>query len=160
MAKSQEALNIRWSRQRPKGAEPSTVTVRLEPSGCWHIFILVDDDTIQPLPQSDKSVGVDVGIAHLTITSDGEKVDNPRQPPFEPLTKGGWRGCLRRAHKSLSRKRKGSRNREKARRKVAKIHEQIKDARSDCLHKLTTRLVSENQTIVVESPLTPLNKGG
>ncbi|WP_017662175.1 RNA-guided endonuclease InsQ/TnpB family protein [Baaleninema simplex] len=143
LAKSQEPLNIRWSRQLPKGAEPSTVTVRLEPSGRWHVSILADDDTVKPLPQSEKSVGVDVGIAHLAITSDGEKVENPRH-----LTKHYKR--LRRAQKSLSRKIKGSRNREKARRQVAKIHEQIKDSRSDYLHKLTTRLVRENQTIAVE----------
>ncbi|WP_035493019.1 RNA-guided endonuclease InsQ/TnpB family protein, partial [Baaleninema simplex] len=52
LAKSQEPLEIRWSRQLPKGVEPSTVTVRLEPSGRWHISILVDDDTVKPLPQS------------------------------------------------------------------------------------------------------------
>ncbi|MGC9503902.1 RNA-guided endonuclease InsQ/TnpB family protein, partial [Baaleninema sp.] len=81
LAKSKEPLDIRWSRQLPKGSEPSTVTVRLEPSGRWHVSILVDDDTIKPLPQSEKSIGVDVGIAHLAITSDGEKVANPRHPP-------------------------------------------------------------------------------
>lgn len=143
LAKCQEPLNIRWSRQLPKGVEPSTVTVRLEPSGRWYISILVDDSTIKPLPQSENSVGVDLGIAHLAITSDGEKVENPRH-----LTKHYRR--LRRAQKSLSRKMKGSRNREKARRKVAKIHEEIRDSRSDYLHKLTTRLVRENQTLVVE----------
>ncbi|PPT08528.1 Mobile element protein [Geitlerinema sp. FC II] len=84
-----------------------------------------------------------MGIAHLAITSDGEKAENPRH-----LTKHYKR--LRRAQKALSRKMKGSRNREKARRKVVKIHEKIKDSRSDYLHKLTTRLVRENQTVVVE----------
>lgn len=143
LAKSKDPLDIRWSRQLPKGSDPSTVTVRLDPSGRWHISILVDDNTIKPLPKSEKSVGVDVGIAHLAITSDGEKVENPRH-----LTKHYRR--LRRAQKSLSRKMKGSRNREKARRQVAKIHEEIRDSRSDYLHKLTTRLVRENQTIVVE----------
>ncbi|WP_370583927.1 transposase [Oxynema sp. CENA135] len=62
-----------------------------------------------------------------------------RKIPPTALTKGSWGGCLRRAQKALSRKMKGSRNREKARRKVAKIHEQIKNTRSDCLHKLTSR---------------------
>ena len=143
LAKCQEPLNIRWSRQLPKGVEPSTVTVRLEPSGRWYISILVDDNTIKPLPQSENRVGVDLGIAHLAITSDGEKVENPLH-----LTKHYRR--LRRAQKSRSHKMKGSRNREKARRKVAKIHEEIRDSRSDYLHKLTTRLVRENQTLVVE----------
>ncbi len=143
LAKCSEPLDIRWSRQLPKGAEPSTVTVRFNPSGRWHVSLLVDDDTVKPLPQAEKSVGIDVGIAHLAITSDGEKVENPRH-----LTKHDQR--LRRAQKNLSRKMKGSRNREKARRKVAKIHAQITDSRKDYLHKLSTRLVRENQTIVVE----------
>ncbi|MBP0001217.1 MAG: transposase [Cyanobacteria bacterium SID2] len=143
LAKCREPLNIRWSRQLPKEAEPSTVTVRFDPSGRWHVSILVEDDTVQPLPESEKSVGVDVGINSLAVTSDGEKMTNPRH-----LTKHDQR--LRRAQKSLSRKIKGSRNREKARQKVAKIHAQITDSRKDYLHKLSTRLVRENQTIVVE----------
>ena len=153
IAKSSEPLNIRWSRQLPKGAKPSTVTVRFDPSGRWQVSLLVEDNTVKPLPQTEKSVGVDLGIAHLAITSDGEKISNPRH--FNKHYKR-----LRRAQKALSRKMKGSKNREKARRKVAKIYAKITDSRTDYLHKLSTRLVRENQTIVVESPLTPLNKGG
>ena len=143
IAKSSEPLNIRWSRQLPKGAKPSTVTVRFDPSGRWQVSLLVEDSTVKPLPQTKKSVGVDLGIAHLAITSDGEKISNPRH--FNKHYKR-----LRRAQKALSRKMKGSKNREKARRKVAKIYTKITDARTDYLHKLSTRLVRENQTIVVE----------
>jgi putative transposase len=144
LAKCSEALPIRWSRQLPKGAEPSTITVKLEPSGRWTVSLLVNDETIQPLPKVDKAVGIDAGISSLVTTSDGEKVANPKH--FN-----GLYHKLKRAQKALSRKQKGSRNRDKARRKVARVHAEIRDARQDFLHKLTTRLVRENQTIVAES---------
>lgn len=144
LAKCAEALPIRWSRQLPKGAEPSTITVKLEPSGRWTVSLLVDDLTIQPLPQADKAIGIDAGITSLVTTSDGEKVANPKH--FAKLYQK-----LKRAQKRLSRKQKGSRNRDKARRKVARVHAEIRDSRQDFLHKLTTRLVRENQTIVAES---------
>ena len=144
LAKCSEALPIRWSRQLPKGAEPSTVTVKLEPSGRWTVSLLVDDLTIQPLPVLDKAIGIDAGITSLVTTSDGVKVSNPKH--FARLYQK-----LKKAQKSLSRKQKGSQNRSKARHKVARIHAKIRDARQDFLHKLTTRLIRENQTIVAES---------
>jgi putative transposase len=144
LAKCAEALPIRWSRQLPQGAEPSTITVKLEPSERWTVSLLVDDLTIQPLPPTDKAIGLDAGITSLVTTSDGEKVANPKH-----FAKLHWR--LRKAQKSLRRKQKGSRNRDKARRKVAVVHAKIRDARQDFLHKLTTRLVRENQTVVAES---------
>jgi putative transposase len=144
LAKCLEPLPIRWSRQIPKGCEPSTVTVRLQPSGRWHISIRVDDPTIKPLPATDKVIGIDLGISSLVITSKGDKISNPKH------FKKHYRR-LRQAQKSLARKQKGSKNREKARIKVAKIHAQITDSRKDHLHKLTTQLVRENQTIVVEN---------
>ncbi len=143
LAKCKEPLDIRWSRLIPEGCEPSTVTVRLHPSRRWHISIRFDDPTIKPLPVTDKAIGIDLGINSLVATSDGDKVSNPKH------LKKHYRK-LRRAHKNLSRKEKGSKNREKARRKVARIHAQITDTRKDHLHKLTTQLVRENQTIVVE----------
>jgi putative transposase len=144
LAKCAEALPIRWSRQLPQGAEPSTITVKLEPSGRWTVSLWVDDLTIQPLPPTDKAIGIDAGITSLVTTSDGEKVANPKH--FAKLYQK-----LRKAQKALSRKQKGSQNRQKARRKVARVHAEIRDARQDFLHKLTTRLVRENQTIVAES---------
>jgi putative transposase len=144
LAKCSEPLPIRWSRTLPKGAEPSTVTVKLEPSGRWTVSLLVNDETIQPLPKMDKAVGIDVGLTSLITTSDGEKVGNPQH-----FAKRYQK--LKRAQKAMSRKQKGSRNRERARLKVARIYAQIRDARQDFLHKLTTRLVRENQTIVAES---------
>ncbi|MEC4987579.1 MAG: transposase, partial [Oscillatoria sp. PMC 1068.18] len=143
LAKCKQPLPIRWSRQIPEGSDPTTVTVKLHPSGRWSISIRFDDPTIKPLPVIEKGIGIDLGINSLIVTSDGDKVSNPKH-----LKKSYQK--LRRANKSLSRKQKGSKNREKARIKVAKIHAKITDTRKDHLHKLTTQLVRENQTIVAE----------
>jgi len=104
---------------------------------------LVEDPTIETLPASDKKVGIDVGITSLIATSEGKKIANPRH--FKRL-----RLKLRQAQKALSRCVKGSKNRDKARRRVARVQAQIADARKDFLHKLTTQLVRENQVIAVE----------
>jgi putative transposase len=142
LAKCSEPLPIVWSRELPDGCSPSTVTVKLSASGQWHVSLLVDTD-IEELPRISKTIGLDVGITSLIATSDGDKITNPK--PFKRLKKK-----LKRAQKSLSRKQKGSRNRQKARLKVARVHRRISDSRKDFLHKLTTQLVRENQTIVVE----------
>ena len=143
LAKCSEPLPIRWSRNLPACCEPSTVTVSLDASGRWFASLLVDDHSIKTLPQIDKVVGIDAGITSLVATSDGEKIVNPKH--FKRL-----RRKLRQAQKKLSLRVKGSNNREKARREVARIQAAIADARKDFLHKLTTRLVRENQTIAVE----------
>ena len=143
LAKCSEPLNIVWSRFLPNGVSPSTVTVKLEPSGRWFVSLLVDDPTIQPLPPTDRKVGIDVGVSSLVTTSDGEKIANPKH--FL-----GLYHTLKAAQKLLSRKTKGSNNRQKARLKVARIHAKIKDARADFLHKLTTKLVRANSVIAIE----------
>jgi putative transposase len=143
LAKCSEPLPIRWSRTLPDGCEPSTVTVKLDASGRWFVSLLFYELTVKALPQINKAVGIDAGITSLIATSDGEKIANPKH--FKRL-----RYKLRQAQKALSRKVKGSNNREKARHEVARIHAKIADARTDFLHKLTTRLVCENQTIAVE----------
>ena len=143
LAKCAEALPIRWSRLLPNGVEPSTVTVKLSPAGRWTVSLWVDVNIIEPLPISSSSVGIDLGITSLAVLSTGEKVLNPKG------FKAKYRK-LRKAQKALSRKHKGSSNRYKARLRVARVHAEIADARKDNLHKLTTRLVRENQTIAVE----------
>ena len=144
LAKCPQSLNIVWSRLLPDGVSPSTVTVKLEPSGRWFVSLLVDDSTVQPLPPTDKKVGLDVGISSLLTTSDGEKIANPKH--FNRLYQK-----LKVAQKGLSRKTKGSSNRYKARLEVASIHAKIKDARTDFLHKLTTKLVQKNSVIAIEA---------
>ncbi|MGK7935445.1 MAG: RNA-guided endonuclease InsQ/TnpB family protein [Xenococcaceae cyanobacterium] len=143
LAKCQKPLNIVWSRYLPEGCSPSTVTVKLEPSRRWFVSLLVDDYTIETWPPTSKQVGVDAGVTSLISTSDGEKIANPKH--FERLYHK-----LKVAQKELSRKTKGSSNRHKARLKVAKVHAQIKDARTDFLHKLTTNLVRNNSLIAIE----------
>lgn len=142
LAKCPEPLPIVWSRLLPEGAMPSTITVKLSPAGRWTVSLLVDV-AIEPLPKSPSNVGIDLGITSLVALSNGEKVANPKG--FKAK-----RAKLKRAQKALSRKVKGSNNRRKAALKVAKVHQEIGDARKDFLHKLTTRLVRENQTIAVE----------
>ncbi|MER7689986.1 RNA-guided endonuclease TnpB family protein, partial [Streptomyces sp. NPDC097610] len=96
-----------------------------------------------PLPATDTAVGIDVGLTHLLTLSTGEKISNPRHERKD-------RKRLAKAQRELSRREKGSANRNKVRRRVAKIHARIADRRRDHLHKLTSRLVRENQTLVIE----------
>jgi putative transposase len=142
LAKMAEPLDIRWSRPLPEGAEPSTVTVSRDPAGRWHVSLLVET-TVEHLPASTEAIGVDAGLTALVTLSTGEKITNPRHERHD-------RQRLGRAQKVLSRKQNGSSNRAKARTKVARVHARISDRRWDVLHKLSTRLVRENQTIVIE----------
>ena len=117
-------------------------TVSQVPSGKYFISILVDTENTQ-LPKTDKKVGVDLGIKEFAITSDGEKFENPKW-----LRKSQKR--LTKLQRDLSRKQKGSNNRNKARLKVAKLYEKIANQRKDMLHKVSTQLINENQVIVIE----------
>ena len=100
---------------------------------------------IQPelLPQTGETCGIDLGIINFATFDNGQKVKAPK-----PLKKNLKR--LRKRQKSLSRKQKGSKRREVARQKVAKLHAKIKDIRTDFLHKLSTKVVKENQLIALE----------
>ncbi|MFJ6544757.1 RNA-guided endonuclease InsQ/TnpB family protein [Streptomyces sp. NPDC091385] len=142
LAKMPEPLDIRMSRPLPKGAEPSTVTVSRDAAGRWFVSLLCEDD-VAAAPATTAAVGIDAGITSLVTLSTGEKVANPKHERRDRVR-------LAKAHRELSRKRKGSANREKARRRVAKVHARVADRRRDFLHKLTTRLVRENQTVVIE----------
>ncbi|MBQ0892973.1 transposase [Micromonospora sp. U56] len=143
LAKMGAPLAVAWSRPLPEGAQPSTVTVSRDSAGRWFVSLLVQDPTIRALPPLSAAVGVDAGITSLVTLSTGEKVTNPRHERAD-------RRKLATAQRELSRKAKGSANRTKARLKVARIHARIADRRRDHLHKLSTRLVHENQTVVIE----------
>ncbi|MDV5147952.1 RNA-guided endonuclease TnpB family protein [Streptomyces sp. SBC-4] len=144
LAKMAEPLDIVWSRPLPEGAEPSTVTVSQDAAGRWFVSLLCEDPTVTPLPVTDTAVGIDVGLTHLLTLSTGEKITNPRHERRD-------RARLALAQRRLAKKAKGDgANRRKARRKVAKIHARVADRRRDLLHQLTTRLVRENQTLVIE----------
>jgi putative transposase len=142
LAKMTEPLDIRWSRPLPKGAEPSTVTVSQDAAGRWFVSLLVEE-TIEQHPAAGTAIGIDAGITSLLTLSTGEKIANPRHEHRD-------RKRLAKAQRELTRKQKGSANREKARRKMARAHARIADRRKDFLHKLSTRLARENQTVVIE----------
>jgi putative transposase len=143
LAKMDAALDIRWSRPLPEGVMPSTVIVRRDSVGRYFVSLLVEEE-IEPLPPSPEQIGVDLGLTSLVITSKGDKVGNPRFFTTDEKK-------LARAQQRLARKQRGSKNREKARRKVAKIHARVASRRRDYQHKLSTRLIRENQVICVES---------
>jgi len=117
-------------------------TISKTPTNKYYISILVDEN-IKQLPKSNNKVGIDLGIKDFAITSDGEVFENPKW-----LRKSEKR--LTKLQRDLSRKKKGSKNRNKARLKVAKLHEKIANQRKDFIHKLTSKIISENQVIVIE----------
>ncbi|MFG2334242.1 RNA-guided endonuclease InsQ/TnpB family protein [Streptomyces sp. NPDC048604] len=144
LAKMTQPLDIAWHRPLPDGAKPSTVTVSQDAAGRWFVSLLCDDPGIKPLFSTGTAVGIDVGLNHLLTLSTGEKIANPRSERRD-------RARLALAQRRLAKKAKGEgTNRAKARRKVAKVYARITDRRRDHLHKLTTRLVRENQTLVIE----------
>lgn len=133
-------LDVRWS--RTFASNPTTVTVSKDESGRYHVCLVLDE-TIEALPKTGDSVGVDLGINRLATLSNGERIANPKNT-------GRYARKLARAQKSLARKTKGSNRRAKAKLKVAKIHAKIVDTRNDYLHKQTTDLVRRFDTIAIE----------
>lgn len=117
-------------------------TISKTPSDRYYISILVDTENFV-LPNVDKKIGVDVGLKEFAVCSDGYREPNPKH-----LRKSEKR--LAKLQKDLSRKQKGSKNRDKARLKVAKLHQKIADQRADLMHKLSIKLIRENQSIVIE----------
>ncbi|WP_354642891.1 RNA-guided endonuclease InsQ/TnpB family protein [Kitasatospora camelliae] len=151
LAKMSEPLEIVWSRPLPEGSTPTTVTVSQDSAGRWFVSLLCDDRPA-PMPATDAAVGIDVGITSLLalsrpipgLTDEQGKISNPKHEQKD-------RARLAKAQRNLSRKAKGEgRNRAKARLKVGRAHARIADRRTDFLHKVTTALVRENQTIVIE----------
>ena len=133
-------LDVVWS--MPLASKPSTVTVIKEPSGKYFVTLtLLEAD--KALPPSNASVGIDLGIETFVTLSTGEKFKQPAK--IRKLRRK--LAALQRSH---SRKQKGSKHREKARVKVARLHEHIASIRNDFLQKLSTKLVRENQTVVLE----------
>jgi putative transposase len=143
LAKMMKPLDIRWSRPLPDGAIPSSVTVTKDCVDRYFVSILVEED-IKQLEPVEQSVGADLGLKEFVILSTGETVGNPKF--FHKDEKE-----LAKAQRRHAKKKKGSKNRAKACKKIASIHASIADRRRDFLHQLSTRLIRENQTICVES---------
>lgn len=141
LAKSKAPLDVRWSRELP--SEPSTVTVSKDSAGRYFVSCLCEFEP-SALPVIPNTTGIDLGLKDLFITDKGERVGNPRHT-------AKYAAKLAKAQRRLSKKKLGSANRTKARQKLAKIHAKISDCRQDNLHKLSRRLINENQVICVES---------
>jgi putative transposase len=134
---------VRFAKSREIEGRILSATIRRNPSGNYFVSILCEVE-IQPLPQVKQNVGVDLGIKHFAILSNGEPpVENPKH-----LRK--YESQLARWQRIFSRRKKDGKNREKARIKVARLHEKIRNTRQDFLHKLSTKLIRENQTICLE----------
>src|SRR5579864_3944083 len=133
-------IKVEWSRHLP--SQPSSVTLVREPDGRYYASFVVERKSA-PLPARDREVGIDVGLASLAVTSDGEVIPNPR------FLRAKERH-LARAQRALSRKRKGSANRAKARKRVAVLHRKVREARLDHAHKTALRLIRDNQAIYAE----------
>jgi putative transposase len=131
---------VRWSRPLP--SEPSSVTVIKDAAGRYHASFVVETGP-SPLPETEPVIGIDLGLTHFAVLSDGRKIASPK------FLRRAER-ALRHRQQDLSRKEKGSRNRAKARIRVARVHARVADARRDFHHQVSTRLIRENQAVAVE----------
>lgn len=143
LAKMKDPLAIRFSRTIPKAAKVTTVTVTKDTAGRYFVSMLCDD-AVASLPEAAGQIGIDLGLTHFAILSTGEKIAAPNV--FRKNEKK-----LAKLQRRLAKKQKGSKNRAKAKLKVARIHAKIADARKDFTQKLSTRLIRENQTIATET---------
>jgi putative transposase len=131
---------VRWSRPLP--SEPSSVTVIRDSAGRYFASFVIEAKP-DARTEADSVVGIDLGLKHFAVLSDGQKITAPQfLRRAEKL--------LKRRQRDLSRKQKGSRNRDKARLKVARVHAKVADARRDFHHQLSTALIRDNQAVAVE----------
>ena len=133
-------IKVRWSRPLP--SPPSSVTVIREPDGRYYASFVVERVTT-PLPPCGREIGVDMGLNRLAVTSDGDVIANPR------FLRAKQRR-LAKAQRALSRKRKGSANRARARHRVAVLHRKVRETRRDHAHKTALRLIRDNQAVYAE----------
>ncbi|WP_415938079.1 RNA-guided endonuclease InsQ/TnpB family protein [Streptomyces sp. 039-1] len=138
------AVKVKWSRTLP--TTPSSVSVIKDAAGRYFASFVIDTDSAADaarMPETDRTIGIDLGLTHFAVLSDGTKIDSPRF-----LRRAEKK--LKKTQRELSRKQKGSKNRAKARLKVARAHATVADARREFHHQLSTQLISENQGIAVE----------
>jgi putative transposase len=145
LAKTSTPLAFAWSWPDidPASIDPTTVTVSRDPCGRWYVSLAVDVADPGQLPATGAVVGVDLGIKDFAVTSDGEKIPNPRGLARRERN-------LTRYQRRLARCQKGSANRAKARAKVARAHRKARASRQDFLHRASTRLVRDHDVIVIE----------
>lgn len=139
---------VKTKLHRPIEGKIKTVTISMTPSGKYYAAVLVELEGDNPTPSTEgKVAGIDLGLKEFAIVNDGVKTSrfaNPRHLLRHERN-------LKRKQQKLSRKKKGSKSREKARKLVARVHERVTNVRQDYLHKLSRKLVDDNQVIVVEN---------
>ena len=133
-------IKVRWSRDLP--SEPSSVTVIMDSAGRYFASFVVRA-VENPLPDAGAATGIDLGLTHFAVLSDGRKVASPR------FLRRAERK-LRKAQRARSRKASGSSNRDKARIRIARVHARVADTRRDWLHKQSARIIRESQAVYVE----------
>ena len=125
------------------GLDPTTVFVAKEPDSRWYVTFAVDAEPPEPLPAAGRAVGVDLGVHDFAVTSDGDRVANPRHLQRRARN-------LARYQRRLARCQPGSANRAKAKAKVARAHRKVRNARQDFLNRTTTQLIRSNDLIAIE----------
>jgi putative transposase len=145
LAKTSTPLEFVWSWPGVDvtSLDPATVTVSRDPDGRWYVSFAVEVADPVQLPATGRAVGIDLGIKDFAVTSDGERIANPRHLAKRERN-------LARYQRRLARCQKGSANRAKAKAKVARAHRKVRASRADFLHKASTRLVRDHDVIVLE----------
>ncbi|MCO6010652.1 transposase [Actinoallomurus purpureus] len=138
MAKTATPLRFVWSFDDVEVStlNPTMVVISRDPDGRWYVTFAIDTDAPDPIDEAGHAIGVDLGIKDFAVTSDGERIANPRH--------------LERKARNLARCQRGSMNRRKAKTKVARAHRKVRNARTDFLHRTSTNLVRRADTIVIE----------
>ncbi|MFO5474969.1 MAG: RNA-guided endonuclease InsQ/TnpB family protein, partial [Dolichospermum sp.] len=131
-----------WSRELP--SSPSSVTVIKDCANRYFLSFVVEVEPVN-IDAKNQSIGIDLGIKTFAIMSNGEKAQSPDYSKLDRK--------IRKLQKKLARQPKDSKRRNKTRIKIAKLHNQITDTQKDFLHKLSTKIISENQVIVLEAML-------
>jgi putative transposase len=145
LAKTTGPLPLKWSWPPVEllGLNPTMVIVSREPDGRWFVTFAVDEEEPPPAAPTGEAVGLDLGLKSFAVTSEGSRIGHPRHMERQERR-------LKRYQRQMARRTAGSRNREKSRRRVARQHSRVADARRDFLHKATTDLVRRYDVIVLE----------
>ncbi len=145
LAKMSAPLRLVWSWPEVEvtALDPAMVIVSREPDGRWYVTFSVDAAAAEPMPGTGRAVGVDLGVTDFAVTSDGQRIANPRHLQRKARN-------LARYQRRMARCRTGSANHARAAAKVARAHRKVRNARRDFLHRASTGLVRHNDVIVIE----------
>ena len=145
LAKTSMPLRFVWSWPDVDvtAVNPAMVIVAREPDGRWYVTFAVDGDAPEPAEATGHAVGVDLGVKDFAVTSDGDRIANPRHLERKACN-------LARYQRRMARCQHGSANRAKAKAKAARAHRKVRNARQDFLHRASTRLVRSADTIMIE----------